>query len=116
MASPAKKSVVFAAQTRCVIGSDEPCLDDQRTRAAHRVEKLSPPSQQFGPSRSQQDSGCDVLLQRRLAARHPETAAMQTFAGQINGHREVVAMGMGVHLQARSLELDVRPCASDLTQ
>src|SRR5262249_57652924 len=88
MAAPAEKAKVVTRESRGAIGSDQRRLDAERPRAAQGIQELR---RRRVPTRTQQHTGCDVLLEGCLARRRAIATAVQTLPGQIDRQRDLPA-------------------------
>src|SRR5262249_47559911 len=97
-------------------GSNQRSLDDERARPAHRVKKLNSQRRKLRPSRTDEHTRRDVLLQRSLTRSTSIAAAVKTLPGEIERDGDVISVRMRVHPNARAFDMDVRTRARLVTE
>ena len=91
MPAPAEEAEVVAAQPRCDVGRHQRSLDQQRARAAQRIDQAAAGRIHAGPAGTQQHGRSEVFLERRDALATTVAALVQRRAGQVETHDRLAA-------------------------
>src|SRR6185295_2211520 len=89
--APANDTEVAAQQARCDVESHHRGFDDERARAAHRIDELAR-LRDCRPATAQQHRRRKIFLQRRSDAACAISATMQAVAGEIEAERRALAI------------------------
>ena len=111
VAAPPQETEPGSQRTGRDITRHQGRLDRQRTGTTHRIEKLTSRRRDIRPARTEQNGGCQIFLQRRLAAVDAITAPVQAVTGQIDADRRLVAIEVHIDPQIRLRQINRRPGA-----
>jgi hypothetical protein len=116
VAHPAHEAEVWTARAWRDVRRDHRRFDDQRARAAHRVQELDGGLRFLRPTGANQDARRQVFAQRRFARFGTVAATVQAFAGEIDRHGDVRTVRVGMHAHVRAIGCDIGPAAGGVAQ
>ena len=99
---------VATQQTRGDIQRHQQALDEQGTRAAHRIAQHGVRHLVARPVRAGEQGGGQGLLERCLSLFGAVIAAVQAGAGQVDAQAQAIFLDDGMNQQVRVLAIDIR--------
>ncbi len=116
MLLPAEKSEILALQSGRGIGGHERAFDEQRARAAHRIDERAAVREHLEPAAADQHRGREIFLERRFALPAPPAAPVQRRAREIERQRRDITVQAQVYADRRRFELDAGPRARAIAE